>query len=637
VTPLEAALHYAELGWLVVPLHTPDEHGICDCPKRGACTAPGKDPRTRHGLDDASADRATIKRWWGMWPHANIGIDLARSGLVDIAPDSVDWHGEFIARGLPATLAFNSGGGDGHVHYLYARSAECPTHRLTETGQYDILANGYAVMPPSLHASGRRYTWREPDGGLPDVVPDSVQPAWALTMLGERLVRRQPSTTPEEPDAPPVRLRGEALERWHGRVFDTNPETGDLDRSYSLWAIAVALLDAGCSSRFVEDLLAERDVALGWDKFTDRRDADERYSVIVERARASQGPQRIHLNGTGQPAAQPQPKAHSPLHWQSVTEFNASVDEDIAWSVVGVIGDGLITELDGKAKRSGKTTLLLALARAVLHGEPFFGQPTTYSPVVYLTEQSGPSFRRSLRRSGLVDGDAFHLLLWGDTEGWEWGQLIPEVLAKVEEVGAHVLIIDTLAQFSGVRGDDENRSGAALEVMEPLQAATKRPLGIMISRHDRKAGGAVGDSGRGSSAFAGAVDIILHLDRPEAKPGTERQRVIDGLSRFEETPDNLLIELSEDEPQAYRLVGNVDQIKTRDLRIEIQAALPTDVEDAIDREEVERRVAGRALEVGRVLKALIREHLVEVVMKKREGKQRPSQHFYQRVWLGDDD
>lgn len=156
---LEAALHYGTvLGWPTLPLHTPTD-GVCDCPDREACENPGKHPRTMHGLDDASTDEATIRRWWRIWPHANVAIDLSRAGLVDVAPDSIEWHAEFIARGLPDTLTFSSGGGEGHRHYLYRRRAGTPSYRICEEGKFDILSAGYAVMPPSLHASGRRYAW----------------------------------------------------------------------------------------------------------------------------------------------------------------------------------------------------------------------------------------------------------------------------------------------------------------------------------------------------------------------------------------------------------------------------------------------------------------------------------------------
>jgi hypothetical protein len=161
MTLLEAALQYAGSGWPVLPLFTPTD-GVCDCPDtykdRGDCK-PGKHPRTLHGLKDATLDEATIQRWWKMWPHANLAIDLARAGLIDIAPDSTVWHAEFIARGLPPTLTFVSGGGDGHQHYLYSRPPHAPTTRLCREGDYDILSSGYAIMPPSLHVSGNCYRW----------------------------------------------------------------------------------------------------------------------------------------------------------------------------------------------------------------------------------------------------------------------------------------------------------------------------------------------------------------------------------------------------------------------------------------------------------------------------------------------
>lgn len=161
---LDAALSYAAEGWPVLPLFSPRE-GVCDCPDtykaRGDCT-PGKHPRTAHGVKDASTDADKIRRWWTMWPAANVAIDLAGAGLVDIAPDSVVWHAEFIACGLPPTRTFVSGGGDGHQHYLYARPAGVPTTRICHEGEYDILSAGYVVMPPSLHESGRPYRWIVP-------------------------------------------------------------------------------------------------------------------------------------------------------------------------------------------------------------------------------------------------------------------------------------------------------------------------------------------------------------------------------------------------------------------------------------------------------------------------------------------
>src|SRR4051794_7497793 len=69
----EIALDYASAGAEVLPLHTPPGPTGCPCRRRG-CDKPGKHPRTLHGLADATSDLEEVKRWWKMWPDANIGI-----------------------------------------------------------------------------------------------------------------------------------------------------------------------------------------------------------------------------------------------------------------------------------------------------------------------------------------------------------------------------------------------------------------------------------------------------------------------------------------------------------------------------------------------------------------------------------
>jgi Bifunctional DNA primase/polymerase, N-terminal/AAA domain len=354
---LEAALMYAALGWPVLPLHTPGPDGVCDCPKRAECPKPGKDPRTLHGLDDATTDETTICRWWKIWPHANVAIDLARSGLVDIAPDSIEWFAEFTARGLPPTLQFASGGGEGHAHYLYRRPADCAVYRLTVSGDYDVLSAGYAVMPPSLHQSQRTYTWLDPTEGLPICTPAEDAPRWVIDMLNAKAHRPQSQPIIDDPDAPPVELRGEALERWHGRLFDTNRKTGQRDRSHSLWSLAVALLDMGCRPGFTQQLIAERDVALGWEKFSDRRNAGERYRVIVGRAVAGQGPRaRAHPNGS---------VAHEPRASRSfiITNLATVEAEVVQWLWHYRVPLGKLTLLDGDPDLGKSLTTLDLAAR----------------------------------------------------------------------------------------------------------------------------------------------------------------------------------------------------------------------------------------------------------------------------------
>src|SRR4051795_9879961 len=53
-SPGDAALRYATHGWAVLPLHTPSRDGF-SC-GHAACPKPGKHPRIRHGLGDATID-----------------------------------------------------------------------------------------------------------------------------------------------------------------------------------------------------------------------------------------------------------------------------------------------------------------------------------------------------------------------------------------------------------------------------------------------------------------------------------------------------------------------------------------------------------------------------------------------------
>lgn len=192
--PLTAALGYAKSGWAVFPLHTPNGNGLCDCRKQ--CSSPGKHPRTMNGLNGATTDEAQVRQWWGMWPHANIGVATgAKSGffVLDIdkdhgGPESVkaltEKHGLF-----PERIFQRTGGGGWHVLFKH------PGIRIGNIQSSDRLGRGidvrgdggYIVAAPSLHASGRQYAWGTPFDKLPDA------PHWLIEAL------RRPETSQPTP------------------------------------------------------------------------------------------------------------------------------------------------------------------------------------------------------------------------------------------------------------------------------------------------------------------------------------------------------------------------------------------------------------------------------------------------------
>jgi hypothetical protein len=270
------------------------------------------------------------------------------------------------------------------------------------------------------------------------------------------------------------------------------------------------------------------------------------------------------------------------LRFKTAKELSEETPAITEWVARPWVAKGAITEVDGKIKAGGKTTWISHMANCVLEGRPFMGEPTTKTSAVFLTEQQPASFRRVLERAGLTEREDLHVLPWHNTRGMSWLDVARAAVDKATEIGAGVLFVDTLGQFAGIRGDGENNAGAAQEAMRPLQEAAAQGLAVVLTRHERKGGGEVGESGRGSSAFGGAVDVILSIRRGE---GNTRPtvRIIESLSRFDETPDKLVVELTDD---GYRSLGDATAFAEREAREAILDVLPAKEENAIKTDEL---------------------------------------------------
>jgi P4 family phage/plasmid primase-like protien len=111
---------------------------------------------------------------------------------------------------------------------------------------------------------------------------------------------------------PPVALGPEALKVWRGEKPKAK-HTGEVDRSASLMKIGRVLYDAGASPRVVAEALKERDLTLSYEKYTNRRDADEQYQAIADKL-VSEGRNQsipINLNGSSRKTSGKQP---TPTH-----------------------------------------------------------------------------------------------------------------------------------------------------------------------------------------------------------------------------------------------------------------------------------------------------------------------------------
>lgn len=209
------ALEYAAQGRPVFPCHTPAEAG-CSC-GRTDCSSPGKHPRTRRGLRDASTDPEIVETWWRRWPSANVGVLTGRpSGLVviDIDPRHggaesmrrlVDEHGQ-----LPQGPRVQTGSGGWHLFFA-SRDREVRNSVNRVGPGIDVRGEGgYVIAPPSVHPCGGRYVWTR-GGEAPEM------PEWLQRIVDPPRVEHPVATDPM-----PVSV---ALDRWAAAAL-----RGEIDR-----------------------------------------------------------------------------------------------------------------------------------------------------------------------------------------------------------------------------------------------------------------------------------------------------------------------------------------------------------------------------------------------------------------------
>jgi hypothetical protein len=144
----------------VLPLHTGGGDGRCSC-RRPHCDRPGKHPRWHPrlitaGLHQASTDPDQLRRWWSVWPRANVGL---RTGVtIDVCDIDTPTGLRLLTVLLDGVVAPAVRTGSGGLHLYFAASG-APNRVRVLPGVDWRGADGYVVAPPSVHASGRRYRW----------------------------------------------------------------------------------------------------------------------------------------------------------------------------------------------------------------------------------------------------------------------------------------------------------------------------------------------------------------------------------------------------------------------------------------------------------------------------------------------
>lgn len=228
-----------------------------------------------------------------------------------------------------------------------------------------------------------------------------------------------------------------------------------------------------------------------------------------------------------------------------------TLEEHPEWFIEGYVGREIVTLLSGHPK-CGKTTLVSHIVRAVAAGDLFLGQTTVQANVLWLNlEQTEGRVAAGFRDLGADELPIYPFT--GTRHDFTDDQLARFI--KDNEIG--LLVVDSLSKFWAIE-DENDATQVTAELGRLLDLARQTGVAVIVIHHLRKSGGTDNLDVRGSGAINSIVDVSLALRKH--KDGSENSRVIEAISRYDETPNWLVIELT---GAGYSRLGTVAEMATR--------------------------------------------------------------------------
>ncbi len=428
-----------------------------------------------------------------------------------------------------------------------------------------------------------------------------------------------------EPDAlaalSALRAKGEQPPVLDGLGIAAVPGTGmPADRAAEELRAAGAevvylVLDADDAGRQAADRLAEALGEVGIDAprppLPDGRD-------LADVLAAAENPTRVLADLLVQVEAVEAVDRAGRLPWRWANELAAAAPDEPAWVFEGYVSAGAKTLLAGLPK-GGKTTLIAALIEAVASAaQSFLGRRVGGGPVVLASEEGDSTLGPKLR--GLPDG---RVRVLNRDAAWPkppWADLIGGAVREAEAIGATLLVIDSMAFWAALEPEREKDSGAAQAIMDALDEATRAGLAVLLVHHQRKARGDHGTGVRGSTALAGAVDVVVEYERlGEDAPRSQRRLV--ALSRWPATPDVLVLDYHVGEG-TWRVIGEAEgraESEGVGVRELVLTAVPTEL-PGITEDEVVGLLGLHKKKIGGPLRELVDEGAIERAGKGVKGQ-----------------
>jgi hypothetical protein len=216
----------------------------------------------------------------------------------------------------------------------------------------------------------------------------------------------------------------------------------------------------------------------------------------------------------------------------------------VDWVWPGYLAHGAVTLLTSQWK-DGKTTLVSLLLARMARGGELAGQIIRPARVAVATEEPLELWQRRGEKLGFGEELCyFSRPLAGRATLEAWDALVDRMAQLGRERGVDVVILDPLAAL--LPAGAENQTAAMLQVLSRLSRLTQLGQAVLVLHHPTKGTSTAGQLARGVGALCAFVDILMEMSLLTSALETDRRRRIAAWSRFEETPRQRVIELSED-------------------------------------------------------------------------------------------
>jgi hypothetical protein len=556
---LDTALNLAAVGIYVFPVDHPE---LPICAGVGKHHDPFDGPDHQRGKHPcvAFSEKATIKEQvirghWSQGPR-NIGINCGKSNLVVVDEDKLgafkryaDEHGVKIPRTLVVATA------KGRHYYFLARGDHPLGNKEGAFGNYNInirAGNGYVVGPGSVHATGVVYRIEvaEPPVPVPDWVIAGIQtkpqpePGNAETYSGTGGLNAVPDI-----------IRGPRVDGGGQRHTELVKYASSLRARSVPYVEAVTLFKPvweRCEQPPVcttplpwDDALAKLDDV--YDRYPEgksaehRRDGDQgeastdMYAVLVaEEVRRIQVRERARaiVDAAKRPPAEPFDAGTLREMLARPQPPPARVDGLIPWEASTLIP---------AQRKTGKTTLLLNLARSFLTGEPFLGtfevQPVDGLVALLNYEVSGDTITHWADEAGL-DPDRFFIVnLRGRRNPLADLEDRSRFAELLRQRGTTSLLVDPFGR--AYTGQSQNDSGEVGGWLIELDRFTRNEVGardLILTTH----AGWNQERTRGSSALEDWADSIITMTRDDSEDGNG-ERYLRAIGRDVDLEEDQLI------------------------------------------------------------------------------------------------